>query len=227
MLIASIVLIVLASDTLLQSGSINSVDRSDGIVLLLFFLLFMGYTFYIARKSILTEKETKDQPGNNTPQIKIYGWWLSIGMIVGGLVMLIVGGNLFTEGASAIARSLGVSESIIGLTLVAIGTSVPELATAIVAARKGEADMAIGNVVGSNIFNIIFILGLTATVRPIETAGITALDYGVMMLAVALLFIFTLFYGKREIKRLEGGILLFVYLAYTIWLVLQQTVLSA
>ena len=215
--VISTTLILLANDTLLHNSTINSLDHGDGLVLLLFFFLFMCYTFYIARKKGTKGKDATQQPDSNAPQIKIYGWWLSIGMVIGGLVMLIVGGNLFTEGASAIARALGVSES------VAVGTSVPELATSIVAARKGEVDMAIGNIVGSNIFNIALILGTTATIRPIETGGITLLDYGVMLLAVVLLFLFTLFYGKREIKRLEGVALLSVYIIYTAWLILQET----
>ena len=223
MFVISTTLILLANDTLLHNSTINSLDHGDGLVLLLFFFLFMCYTFYIARKKGTKGKDATQQPDSNAPQIKIYGWWLSIGMVIGGLVMLIVGGNLFTEGASAIARALGVSESVIGLTLVAVGTSVPELATSIVAARKGEVDMAIGNIVGSNIFNIALILGTTATIRPIETGGITLLDYGVMLLAVVLLFLFTLFYGKREIKRLEGVALLSVYIIYTVWLILQET----
>lgn len=221
--VISTTLILLANDTLLHNSTINSLDHGDGLVLLFFFFLFMCYTFYIARKKGTKGKDATQQPDSNAPQIKIYGWWLSIGMVIGGLVMLIVGGNLFTEGASAIARALGVSESVIGLTLVAVGTSVPELATSIVAARKGEVDMAIGNIVGSNIFNIALILGTTATIRPIETGGITLLDYGVMLLAVVLLFLFTLFYGKREIKRLEGVALLSVYIIYTVWLILQET----
>ena len=221
--VISTTLILLANDTLLHNSTINSLDHGDGLVLLLFFFLFMCYTFYIARKKGTKGKDATQQPDSNAPQIKIYGWWLSIGMVIGGLVMLIVGGNLFTEGASAIARALGVSESVIGLTLVAVGTSVPELATSILAAKKGEVDMAIGNIVGSNIFNIALILGTTATIRPIETGGITLPDYGVMLLAVVLLFLFTLFYGKREIKRLEGVALLSVYIIYTVWLILQET----
>lgn len=221
--IFSISLILLANDAVVHSATVNSLDRIDGLVLLFFFALFMCYTIYIARKKGTKEMDEAHQPDGDAPKIKVYNWWLSIVMVIGGLVMLVVGGNLFTEGASAIARALGVSESVIGLTLVAVGTSVPELATSIVAARKGEVDMAIGNIVGSNIFNIALILGTTATIRPIKSEGITLLDYGVMLLAVVLLFLFTLFYGKREIKRLEGAALLLVYITYTVWLILQET----
>ncbi len=224
LIIFSVILLILAQDTLFEgSAGADVISRGDGIILLLLFFMFISYTFYIARKSIREEKALKTE-SPDAPKIKVYGWGLSILMVLGGLAMLVFGGNTFTIGASDIARALGVQEAIIGLTLVAFGTSVPELATSIIAARKGHADMAIGNIVGSNIFNTIFILGITATVLPIPTQGITAFDFGVMMLATILLFMFTLFYGKREIKRLEGFILLATYLAYTTWLVAQQLV---
>jgi len=148
---------------------------------------------------------------------------LSIAMLLGGLVLIYYGANFLTDGASSIARRMQVSSLVIGLTVVAIGTSTPELAVSLSSAIHGKESIALGNIVGSNIFNIALILGTTATIRPIKSEGITLLDYGVMLLAVVLLFLFTLFYGKREIKRLEGAALLLVYITYTVWLIPQET----
>ena len=148
--------------------------------------------------------------------------WKALLWILGGLAMLIFGGNLFVDGATSIARGLGVSESIIGLTLVAAGTSLPELATSIVAALKKNPEMAIGNAIGSNLFNIFFVLGCTATISPLHPAGITTLDLLVLIASSLLLWIVAFFIRKRTITRLEGIIMVACYVAYTIYLILQQ-----
>lgn len=210
----SLLCTILCSDVLLRRGAENIIDRVEGLILLGFFVLFMLYTMYIARR----EGEEAQQDFG----IKEYPWWLALIMIVGGLAMLVFGGRFFTNGASDIARSLGVSEAVIGLTLVAFGTSVPELATSIIAARKGQVDMAIGNVVGSNLFNLLLILGATATIQPIRISGISYLDYGVMILSSVLLFFFTLYFGQRKILRWEGGLLFAVYVGYTLLLLYQM-----
>ena len=132
---------------------------------------------------------------------------------------LIGGGSLFVDGASGIARSLGVSESIIGLTLVAGGTSLPELATSVVAALKKNPEMAIGNVVGSNLFNIFFVLGCSASITPLHLAGITNFDLLALVISAVLLWLFGVFFGKRTITRLEGSILVLCYVAYTATLI--------
>ena len=145
--------------------------------------------------------------------------WRSALYIVGGLAGLIYGGQLFVDGSSAIARNLGVSESTIGLTLVAGGTSLPELATSAVAALKKNPQMAIGNVVGSNLFNIFFVLGCAASIHPLHVAGITLVDYGVMIGSAILLFIFGQFFRQRTITRWEGIVLSLCFIAYTAYLV--------
>ena len=145
--------------------------------------------------------------------------WRSILYIVGGLAGLIYGGQLFVDGASGIARSLGVSESVIGLTLVAGGTSLPELATSIVAALKKNPEIAIGNVVGSNLFNIFFVLGCSASITPLHLAGINNIDLLVLVGSSILLWIFGVFFGKRTITRIEGSILIACYIGYTVWLI--------
>ena len=135
--------------------------------------------------------------------------------ILGGLAGLIIGGNFFVDGASGIARGLGVSESIIGLTLVAGGTSLPELATSIVAALKKNPEIAIGNVIGSNLFNIFFVLGCSASITPLRLTGITNFDLWVLVGSSILLWLFGIFFGKRIITRVEGSILILCYIAYT------------
>jgi cation:H+ antiporter len=137
-------------------------------------------------------------------------------LMVLGLAMLVAGSELFVRYASALAAALGVSESVIGLTIVAGGTSLPELATSVVAARKGQSAMAIGNVIGSNVFNILLILGLTATVCPMQIGGITIVDMSMMVASVLLLWLFS--YTKLTVARWEGAVLTIVYFAYLGWL---------
>ncbi len=210
-ILSSIVLLICANDILLDHSSENIISITDGLLLLCFFMIFLGYTFAIAfqgKKEGETEEEIKQLP-----------MWRSILYIIGGLVALIAGGSFFVDGASGIARSLGVSESVIGLTLVAGGTSLPELATSIVAALKKNPEIAIGNVIGSNLFNIFFVLGCSASITPLHLTGITNMDLLVLVGSSVLLWIFGLFFAKRTITRIEGSILILCYIAYTIVLI--------
>ena len=201
--LASIVLFICANDVLINGASQNS------MLLLCFFAIFLGYTFAIAHNG--------EENGEST--IKIMPIWKASLFIIGGLAGLIYGGQFFVDGASGIARGLGVSESIIGLTLVAGGTSLPELATSVVAALKKNPEMAIGNVIGSNLFNIFFVLGCSATITPMNIQGITNLDLGVMIGSCVLLYIFGLFFKKRTITRPEGILLIACYIAYITYLI--------
>ena len=140
-------------------------------------------------------------------------------MVAGGLVLLVFGARFLVDGAVIIARAFGWSEALIGLTVIAIGTSLPELATSLVAAVKKEADIALGNIVGSNIFNLLGILGITAMVTPLAESGISLLDYAVM--AVFALVLWPMAYHQKRITRLEGAILLAGYATYVSWLVLS------
>ena len=209
-ILSSLVLFFCSVDMLIDGEEENVVSRADGLVLLVFFLLFMRYTFSIA----------KDTPPQELPQGKkpMKGWvsWICI---LGGLAGLIFGGDLFVDSASGIAKRLGVSESVIGLTLVAMGTSLPELATSIVAAVKKNPGIAIGNVIGSSLFNVFFIMGAAATVRPLKVGNISGVDFGVLIGASFLLLLFGLLIGKRTITRGEGGIMAAIYIAYTVYLV--------
>lgn len=206
-ILSSIALLVCANDVWLDHGPENTISITDGLLLICFFLIFLGYTFAIASQG--------SQEGDAEEEIKQLPMWRSLLYIVGGLAALISGGSLFVDGASGIARSLGVSESVIGLTLVAGGTSLPELATSIVAALKKNPEIAIGNVIGSNLFNIFFVLGCSASITPLRLTGITNMDLFVLVGASILLWLFGLFFAKRTITRIEGSILILCYITYT------------
>lgn len=209
--LSAIVLFLCANDVMLNGGNSNSISTSDGLLLLCFFAIFLRYTFAIAHNG----------EDNGETAIKTMPIWKASLFILGGLAGLVYGGQFFVDGASGIARGFGVSESIIGLTLVAGGTSLPELATSVVAALKKNPEMAIGNVIGSNLFNIFFVLGCSATITPMNIQGITNLDLGVMIGACILLHIFGLFFKERTITRLEGMLLVSCYIAYTIYLIIS------
>lgn len=208
--LASIVLFICANGVWLDGATANSISSSDGLLLLCFFLIFLSYTFAIAHQTDGTEGETA---------IKQMPIWKASLFIAGGLAALIYGGDFFVKGASNIARSLGVSESVIGLTLVAGGTSLPELATSIVAALKKKPEMAIGNVIGSNLFNIFFVLGCSATIHPLKIQGINNVDFGVLIGSCVLLYVFGLFFKKRTVTRWEGIVMVLCYVAYTVYLI--------
>lgn len=196
---ASVLLMILAINAYL--------GRFDGIILLLGFAAFMYYTLLQAKKGEVEKKEET---------VKQVNPWLSAFFVVLGLAMLVVGSNVFVDAASDVAYSLGLSEGVVGLTIVAGGTSLPELATSVVAARKGQSAIAIGNVIGSNVFNILLILGLTATISPMQIQGITLVDMGMMLGSVSLVWLFS--YTRFTVERWEGALLVGGYLVYLCWL---------
>lgn len=218
-LINEIPLVILSSVVLLIMGLAPQLDgapmtitRVDGLLLLVFFIIFMRYTFASAKSA------PQPEPADATPAKKPIPLWRAILLTVGGLAALVVGGQWFVDGASGIARAIGWSEGLIGLTILAAGTSLPELATSIVSATKGFPGMALGNVIGSNIFNIFFVLGCTATVTPLSFGTISLFDL-VTLVAVSLLFwAFGWFYGRRTITRPEGALFVIIYIAYIVWL---------
>lgn len=214
-ILASVVLLICANGMFLNGDAENVLDRTDGLLLLCFFAIFMSYTFAIVSGN--RKEETAEEE-----EIKVLPTWKSSLYIIGGLGALIAGGSFFVDGACGIARSLGVSESVIGLTLVAGGTSLPELATSIVAALKKNPEIAIGNVIGSNLFNIFFVLGCSASLTPLRLTGITNLDLWVLVGAGVLLWFFGLFFAKRTITRIEGSILVLCYVAFIAVLIYQQ-----
>lgn len=211
-ILSSIVLLICANDVFFDKSEDNILSITDGLIMLCFFIIFLGYTFAIVSNN-RTENTNEEEDIKQMPIFK------STLYIIGGLCALIFGGQWFVEGASGIARGLGVSESIIGLTLVAGGTSLPELATSIVAALKKNPEIAIGNVIGSNLFNIFFVLGCSATITPLHLSGITNFDLLTLVASGILLWLFGLFFAKRTITRIEGSILILCYVAYIVTLI--------
>ncbi len=211
-LLAVIVTALMVNDALLDKGSFSALTRIDGLILISFFVIFLYYVFGISKAEPADSVET-------TPHI--HSLLRSCLMISGGLVGLVLGGKLIVDGAVAIATSLGMSEALIGLTIVAIGTSLPELATSAVAAYKKDVDIAVGNIVGSNIFNIFWILGVSAVIRPLPFSQTLMSD--VIMTVVATLLLFaTMFIGKRHIlERWQGICFIALYLGYVAYIVIR------
>lgn len=210
--LASIMLIVVVFDVALDGAAMNILTRTDGLVMLGFFSVFMAYTFFMARNT----EELSNSNESNVP-VKQMPYWKIFLFIILGLAGLVLGGNLFVESACDIALSLGISETVVGLTIVAAGTSLPELATSVVAARKGSSAIAIGNVVGSNIFNIFFVMGMCATIAPMKVGNISYIDLALMLVSMLMLWGFS--FSKRKIERWEGALLVIVYLIYLSYLV--------
>ena len=198
---ASVLLPLLAIDA--------AIGRIDGIILLAGFAAFMYYTLSQA-------KAGETAPSDET---KMQNPWLSVFFVVLGLALLVIGSNIFVDSASRVAYALGLSEAVVGLTIVAGGTSLPELATSVVAARKGQSAIAIGNVIGSNVFNILMILGLTATISPMQIQGITHIDLSMMLGSIVMVWLFSR--TKYTVERWEGALLAVVYIAYVCWLLSQ------
>ncbi|WP_424047615.1 calcium/sodium antiporter [Prevotella jejuni] len=194
-LVASALLLIMCLD--------GDISRIDAAILFVMFLIFMYITLRGA-KAQGTDVEEKEK--------KPMATWLSVVWILVGLACLIGGSNLFVDGATAVATKLGVSEAVIGLTIVAGGTSLPELATSVVSARKGNSGIAIGNVLGSNVFNILAILGLTGVISPMTLKGITMTDLSMMVISIILIWLFS--FTKYKIERWEGAILTAVFVGY-------------
>ena len=194
-LVASALLLIMCLD--------EDISRIDAAILFVLFLIFMYITLRGAKVQG-TDVEEKEKKSMAT--------WLSVVWILVELACLIGGSNLFVDCATAVATKLGVSEAVIGLTIVAGGTSLPELATSVVSARKGNSGIAIGNVLGSNVFNILAILGLTGVISPMTLKGITMTDLSMMVISIILIWLFS--FTKYKIERWEGAILTAVFVGY-------------
>lgn len=210
-MIVSLLLLLATSDRLLHLGTEDRIGRVDGVVMLVLYAALLWYTIRA------TGREAQSEDAAAKPPMKL---WLSLLLIAGGLAGLIFGGEMFLRSATAIARHLGVSESVIAITLVAGGTSLPELASSIVSIVKGKAEMALGNVLGSNIANILLILGLSATIHPLSMGGITTTDILMVVLSSLLLFLTAFTFRSKKIDRPEGAIFLAIYIAY-IWYLIK------
>ena len=196
----------------------NSISRSDGLLMLCTFAIFMTYTMAIAKSD---QNKTADTHADNKEQQPQPPMWKNILLVLIGLVLLIAGGDGLVEGASGIARWIGISESVIALTIVSAGTSAPELAASVMAAKKGDTAMALGNVVGSVVFNVFFVLGTSAVIFPLGIGGVTATDILVLLGTSVLLWILTAF-GQKQliITRTEGAIMVIMAIAYYTYLVI-------
>ncbi len=211
--LAVVLMGIMANDALIDGGNFSGLTRIDGLVLIAFFIIFLYYTFGISRVEAADKTETP---------IHQYSLLRSCLMVGVGLIGLTLGGKWVVDAAVALATSLGVSEAFIGLTIVAIGTSLPELATSAVAAYKKDTDIAVGNIVGSNIFNIFWILGISAIINPLPFSALLMRDVIMTIAATLLLFIF-LFIGKRHIlERWQGVGFILLYVGYIIFLIAQE-----
>lgn len=200
---------VLASALLLMMCYNLEISRWEAAVLFVVFVIFMVYTVRMGMRN-------GDEQAIEQPPMAL---WKAVGLLILGLLCLVGGSDLFVNGAKSVAKMLGVSDAVIGLTVVACGTSLPELATSIVAARKGQSAIAIGNVIGSNVFNILMILGITGMVLPMNIQGITTVDLSVMMGSIVLVWLFS--YTKYTVERWEGALLTAGFIGYMTWLVVQ------
>ncbi len=209
-LLASVVLLLVSGSMLVGGASGEYVTRYNGLLLLCFLAIFIRYTFSI--------KGTDD---DNDVQA-VLPLWRVILLLVIGLAALISGGKLFVSGATDIATVLGLSQAVIGITIVSVGSSLPELAVSLNAARKGNVGIALGNVLGSNILNVFFILGCSATITPISLEGFSFVDYYVLLASSLLIYIVGRFGGKNIITRIEGAILVVAYVGYTTYLILNS-----
>lgn len=220
--LSGVALFVCGDDSLFDSTP-DIVSRTDGIMLMGFFIIFLCLTWTMAHRrnddtrmlrpdrSISQKSETEQRP-----PMKI---WLAIVCIVGGLAALVAGGNWIVDGASGIAHRAGLSEAMIGLTVVAFGSSVPDLATSVIAAVKRQPGIALGNVIGSCIFNALMCIGVCAIARPLDAAHISVVDFGTLMTAGLVIWISGLA-GKRMITRTEGGGLVAAYIAYMVYVII-------
>ena len=196
----------------------REISRADAVILAVLFLVFMWITIKGANKEIHVPDTTGTETGvQGKSETKV---WKSGAWIVLGLAALVGGSNVFVDSASSLALAFNVPEAVVGLTIVAGGTSMPELATSVVAARKGNSGIAIGNVIGSNVFNILFVVGLTGLICPMPVSGITYIDLAVMVGSMFLLWLFA--YTKLTISRWEGAVLTGFFVAYMAWLIAQS-----
>ncbi|MDY6838423.1 MAG: calcium/sodium antiporter [Thermodesulfobacteriota bacterium] len=211
-LLAAVLLGILANDQLIDRRQFSSLTRIDGLVLLSFFIIFIYYSLSIAKRIEGMEEHVP---------AKQYGVLKSLLFVFAGLACLSVGGKWIVEGAVHLALTLGMSQSLVGLTVVAIGTSLPELATSAVAAHRKNVEIAVGNVVGSNIFNIFFVLGISATVKPLPFKTTSNIDVGMVIVASLLLFTYMFTGKKRQLDRWEGGIFVVLYVGYLVFLIVK------
>ena len=230
--LSSFALFFAAFDGIFTSGTTSEISRSEGLLFLCIFAIFISYTFAISKKGVISpdnggyshitedKVDTTENNGETTIHILPIPLWKSIILAIVGLACLIFGGDWLVDGASGIATTLGVSQSIIALTIVSIGTSAPELAASLMAAHKGDTAMALGNIVGSVVFNVFFILGTAATIYPLALGNISIIDITTLLIASGLLWIFCK--SSSKLGKGEGAFLLLITVLYYVILILNE-----
>lgn len=220
-ILASLILAVILLDPVLD-GRPSDITRAEALVLVLMGILFVLYNVFMAKRSIRMKKAEEQAVEALEAPLKQRSFLYIFLSIAVGLALLVWGSNVFVDNAAAFAASLGVSETLIGLTLVSWGTSAPELATSVVAAIKKDSGIAVGNIIGSNIFNIFFVLGIAGTVHPLLGLSFTYLDLFVQLFGSLVLLCFAIWIGKDKITRLEGAVLVLIFAAYTALIIVRE-----
>lgn len=220
--LSSTVLFLMACDMLIDGMPSNFIDRSDGLILLCFFAINCAVTYVVSRSPDALSPSGTGTDGSKQAAPKPLKMWLAAVMVAGGLGALVIGGDWFVNSASGIAEKAGMSESLVGLTIVAIGSSLPDLSTSLIAAIKGHSGIAVGNIVGSCVINVFFVIGLCSTVKTLDLGTVNAIDFGVLVAGSLLIWLFGRFWGRRTINRPEGLILILGYVGYFIYLILSD-----
>ncbi|MDE7289180.1 MAG: sodium:calcium antiporter, partial [Oscillospiraceae bacterium] len=213
MLLATLALVLFSFFSFFGGGNGNSISRIEAFILLALMVVFL---YSVINSALRTRKENAAALEEDKPK---YGIIKSIIFTVGGLAGIIIGGQLVVDSASDIAMRFGMSETLVGLTIVAIGTSLPELVTSIVAAKKGESDIAIGNVVGSNVFNILFVLAASAAITPMNINSQSLVDLVILMAVTVLTYVFCV--TQKKVNRPEGIILVLMYIGYMTYAIVR------
>lgn len=216
----SVLLMLFASDRWLGQPQ-NTISRLDGTFFILVFAAYMGYTIFTKTKAPVGTETEADADADTQSRLEGHALLLLFVIAAASLAALVWGSNLFLESATRLARSWGISEAVISITVLAVGTSMPELITSVVAALKHNAALALGNVLGSCVFNILFILGVASLVKPMTICDVNIVDYLVMILAAVLTFVVTYTFKKKRFDRIEGAIFLLIYFAYTVYLLFR------
>ncbi len=225
LILSSVLLLVLTDDLLFQQSQNPILSNGDGLVFLMFFGIFMYYLLEVALNSRNEKIDSNsvttllDNDNGNNTCVATMSMSKSVLLSIIGIVGIVIGGKLVVDYASAIALNFGVSEKIVGLTIVSIGTSLPEFVTSVIAASKGESDIALGNVIGSNIFNILFILGVSALISPMPVDPSLFLDIVIMIFITIITYLFSI--RKRDISKFEGIMLIIAYVAYMLFIVFK------
>ncbi len=218
-IIVALLVFLLANDAIIPGITENSMSRIDGILLLVFFIVYMAVV--ILKKGEKPKEAIAEADEETKSSLAGKNVWLLWGIAAASLAALLWGGNMFLDGAKNLAKSWGMSEAVISITIVAVGTSLPELITAVIAAFKKNPQLALGNVIGSNVFNMLMILGVASCIDPYSLENINMIDYGMAILAAVLMWIVVFTFGKKRFDRIEGVIFLAIYFGYTAHLLMR------